>query len=120
MIEIPPAKTKGLEYLPLNKTALSLIGETLQSDSKPVFKLPSLTYCNRALKLWGVEAGIKKQMHYHLSRHTFAVLTLSSGTDLYTASVLLGHKQLATTEVYAQVVGESKRRAVEAMPELEL
>ena len=113
-------KTKGFEYLPLNKTALSLIGETLQPDSKPVFKFPSLTYCNRALKLWGAEAGIKKQMHYHLSRHTFAVLTLSSGTDLYTTSVLLGHKQLSTTEVYAQVVGESKRRAVEAMPELEL
>jgi len=43
---------------------------------------------------------------------------LSSGSDLYTTSKLLGHKNLATTQVYAKVVDEKKRQAVNMLPTL--
>ena len=50
---------------------------------------------------------------FHTSRHTFATLQLAEGTDIYTVSKLLTHSNLATTQVYADVVDELKRDAAE-------
>lgn len=55
---------------------------------------------------------------FHLARHTFAVLQLSLGTEIYTLSKLLGHRELKTTQVYAQIMDEKKREAVNRIPEL--
>ena len=49
----------------------------------------------------------------HCFRHTFATLQLAEGTDIYTVSKLLTHSNLATTQVYADVVDELKRDAAE-------
>ena len=50
---------------------------------------------------------------FHFIRHTFATLQLAEGTDIYTVSKLLTHSNLATTQVYADVVDELKRDAAE-------
>ena len=50
---------------------------------------------------------------FHFTRHTFATLQLAGGTDIYTVSKLLTHSNLATTQVYAEVVNELKRDASE-------
>lgn len=55
---------------------------------------------------------------FHCGRHTFAVLQLSLGTEIYTLSKLLGHRELKTTQVYAQIMDEKKREAVNRIPEL--
>ena len=55
---------------------------------------------------------------FHCSRHTFAVLQLSLGTEIYTVSKLLGHRELKTTQVYAQIMDAKKREAVNRIPEL--
>ena len=52
-------------------------------------------------------------LNIHCSRHTFATLQLAEGTDIYTVSKLLTHSNLATTQVYADVVDELKRDAAE-------
>lgn len=57
--------------------------------------------------------GITKQISFHTARHTFATLQLAEGTDIYTVSKLLTHSNLATTQVYADVVDELKRDAAE-------
>jgi site-specific recombinase XerD len=57
-------------------------------------------------------AGISRNITFHSFRHTFATLQLSAGTDIYTVSKLLGHKAVATTQIYAHVLDEAKRDAV--------
>ncbi|WP_347111946.1 tyrosine-type recombinase/integrase [Parabacteroides distasonis] len=50
---------------------------------------------------------------FHLSRHTFATLSLALGIDLYTVCKLLGHKNIISTQVYAKIIDASKRQAID-------
>jgi integrase len=114
-------KTKTWHHIPLNPTALSLIGDNFDCDPNgKIFNTPSRRYSQTLVGKWGKQAGIQKHVHMHLSRHTFATLNLSSGADIYTVSKLIGHKNLATTQIYAKVIDEKKRQAVDALPQLEL
>ncbi len=49
--------------------------------------------------------GIKKNLTFHLARHTFATtVTLSNGVPIESVSKMLGHTKISTTQVYAKVV----------------
>ena len=65
------------------------------------------------LKDWIKSAGITKHITFHCFRHTYATLQLAAGTDLYTISKMLTHSNVATTQVYADVVSDLKRKASE-------
>jgi site-specific recombinase XerD len=54
----------------------------------------------------------KKRLHPHSMRHSTAVALLKSGVDLSTISHYLGHASLATTNRYAKVDLEMKRKAI--------
>ena len=45
-------------------------------------------------------------------------MMLSLGADIYTVSKLLGHKELATTQIYAKVLDKRKQDAVSLIPNL--
>lgn len=48
---------------------------------------------------------IKKNLTFHMARHTFATtITLSNGVPIETVSKLLGHTKIATTQIYARVI----------------
>ena len=57
----------------------------------------------KAIKLLAKKAGIKKDVHVHTLRHSFATHLLESGTDIRKIQVLLGHSNLSTTQIYTKV-----------------
>lgn len=65
---------------------------------------------NQLLKYWAKRAGIKKNVHAHLLRHSFATHLLDAGTDVVLIQKLLGHKNSKTTEIYAQVSNRHIKR----------
>ena len=110
-------KTQQLVNNPVSNEALELIGFYDEDENrKPTDKVfigfnDSLT--QGPLKNWLKEAGITKHLSYHCSRHTFGSLQVEAGTSVYTVQHILGHKNLATMQIYASMADESKRQSVD-------
>ena len=104
-------KTKDIVHNPICEEALELIGYSPDKRGKvfPDFK-DSMTQA--PLKNWLREAGITKHISYHCSRHSFACLQLDAGTSIAVVQRYLGHKNVATTEVYAKISDAQKRASV--------
>ncbi len=106
-------KTKGAEVLPISAQAYELLGERGKPEEQVFKGLKYSAYSNKHLYQWIGKAGIDKDITFHCFRHTYAVLQLANGTDIYTVSKLLGHKDLKTTQIYANVVDIAKREAAD-------
>lgn len=60
--------------------------------------------------------GIKKNLSYHLARHTFATtVTLSKGIPIETVSKMLGHTNIETTQIYARITNEKISKDMEGL-----
>lgn len=97
--------------IPLPNKAMEIIS-IRGNDEDEVFSLPSNPTVEDNLKKWAEAAGINKHLTFHTARHTYATLLLTLGTDLYTVSKMLGHTNVATTQIYAKVVDKKKVDAV--------
>jgi integrase len=106
-------KTQGVEKLPISHQAIQLLGERGAPAAAVFNSLVYSAYNNRILRSWVKAAGIAKYITFHCFRHTYATLQLAHGTDIYTVSKLLGHRELKTTQIYAKVVDHSKREAAD-------
>ena len=104
-------KTKGAETLPIPDEARELLGEKKEPSGKVFTGLKYGNWNKTHLKDWVENAGINKHITFHCARHTYATLQLTLGTDIYTVSKLLGHKNLSTTEIYTKVINEKKVEA---------
>jgi integrase len=104
-------KTKGVEVLQISEQAFKWLGERRQPNDKVFEGLNYSAYENKFLYQWIGAAGITKDITFHCFRHTYATLQLSLGTDIYTVSKMLGHKDLKTTQVYAKIIDQKKREA---------
>ena len=108
-IRIRTQKTQTEAILPISCEAIELCGE---HSTGTVFKGLTRSMINYPLKKWIAEAGITKPITFHCFRHTYATLQIASGTDIYTVSKMLTHKNVTTTQIYADLVSAKKRETV--------
>ena len=108
-------KTKGVEYMPIPEFAYKLCGERQDPELLVFPGLPDPSWISRPLRRWIESAGITRNITFHCFRHTYATLQLANGTDIYTVSKMLGHKNVKTTQVYAKVIDSKKDKTTEAI-----
>lgn len=118
-IEIKMQKTKEPLYLPISDEALKWLPQRGEAnDSDFIFPLTHEGTINSILQKWANAAGVTKHISFHIARHTHATMMLTLGADLYTVSKLLGHKNIATTQIYAKIVDKKKEEAINLIPNL--
>lgn len=73
---------------------------------------------NRAIHMAADAANIDKRVSMHTLRHSFATHLLEQKVDIRVIQVLLGHKKLETTAMYAQVATDVLREVVSPLEQL--
>ena len=104
-------KTDRAETLPISTQANSFLGGR-KTGIERVF--PTIKYSpmqNILIDRWIKSAGINKHITFHCFRHTYATLQITLGTDIYTVSKMLGHRDIATTQIYAKIIDGKKKEA---------
>jgi len=114
-VQFKQQKTKGVELQPISPQAYNLLGQPQAPGAKVFTGLTYSAWVNSHLFKWLTKAGITKHITFHCFRHTFATLQLNGGTDIYTVSKMLGHRELKTTQVYAKIIDATKRKAANSI-----
>jgi len=111
-IRIRTEKTETEALNPVSQEAYELCGK---KSTGLVFKDFKKAMLQNVLPKWLQAAGITKHITFHCFRHTFATLLVSSGSEIYTVSKMLTHKNVSTTQIYADLIDEKKRQAAETI-----
>jgi site-specific recombinase XerD len=94
-----------------------LDGGWLFPGQNPINPL-STRQLNRAIHVAAKAAHLDKRVSMHTLRHSFATHLLEQKVDIRVIQVLLGHKKLETTALYAQVATEVLREVVSPLETL--
>lgn len=128
-LKFEQAKTRGhsahsvVEMPIMEEVLLHIVGRPEEQGKSPgdlIFSLPSHTMCLKSLRRWCKNAGIEKHITWHCGRHSFATNLLEKGANVKVVADLLGHSGLEYVERYVRAIDESKRRALESLPKLEI
>ena len=107
-----------MQYLDINNEAFNLLGVEGKPDDRVFIGLKYSSYNNVAMERWAMDAKVDKHITFHVARHTFAVLQLTNGTDIYTVSKLLGHSEIKTTQIYADIIDKTRKDAMTTLPSI--
>ena len=106
-------KVKRGENAYISDEALKWLPERREAnDEDVIFPLPKNESGNKQLSRWVKTAGISKHITFHCFRHTAATLNLSLGTPIETVSKMMGHTKISTTQIYAKIIDEKQKEAV--------
>jgi integrase/recombinase XerD len=125
-------KGKKFRRIPLHPEALVAIKDYLKAfgngmdPAHPLFETlgkhgpyqerdltPKAVDC--LIKSVTTKALIKKRIHPHVMRHTFATTLLGKGNDLRTVQALMGHSDIRTTEAYLHSTDDRKVEAIQSL-----
>ncbi|MDR1582252.1 MAG: site-specific integrase [Prevotellaceae bacterium] len=97
-------KNGQLARIKLLPEAIALIEKYRDDDRDTLFPMIHNGTIKRNMQGIRVLAGIKGNLSYHMSRHSFAsLITLEGGVPIETVSNMLGHSDIKTTQIYARV-----------------
>ncbi|MGA2914848.1 MAG: site-specific tyrosine recombinase XerD [Sedimentisphaerales bacterium] len=116
-------KGKKERVIPLNKTAIAIVkeyieqlrGKLVKPFSKDALLLSRTGRALSRIEIWRIvkkharRSGLPRQMTTHTLRHCFATHLLSGGADLRSVQEMLGHVDIATTQIYTHVDQERLR-----------
>ena len=107
-------KTDHPVLMPLSRQAERWLPErSYASPDDHVFDLTcTRTNIEKSVRRWAGQAGIEKHISFHVSRHTVGTTMRTLSADLYTVSKLMGHRSIASTQIYAKIVNQKKDDAV--------
>ena len=103
-IKIQRTKTKETSLVKIFSLSQAIIEKYTGTNSPYIFPTISNQKLNAYLKEIAQLCKIDKKLTYHVGRHTFATtLVLSNGIALESLSKMLGHSDIKTTRIYAQI-----------------
>ena len=119
-IKINRSKTDSRSTIPLLPVAdeiLERYGEfSRTSDEGLLLPVISNQKTNAFLKEIATLCKIKKNLTFHLARHTFATtVTLANGIPIESVSKMLGHQSLKTTQIYAKVIDQKLKEDMDGL-----
>ncbi len=91
--------------LEIPKAIIAKYSHRTYRDGK-LFPILSNQKTNAYLKEIADICGIKKNLTFHLARHTFATMSLSKGVPMESVSKMLGHTNIKTTQIYARITNQ--------------
>ncbi len=114
-IFIKDAKGRRDRYALFSRHLHGLYKEYLKECKPKVFvfegsrqgKQYSTTSMSNVLKKMARAAGIRRNVHLHMLRHSFATHLLEDGKDIRYVQELLGHRSIKTTERYTHIVSDA-------------
>ncbi len=86
-------------------------------QNQAVFNVLSSQPTNRYLKEIAQEAGINKNITFHVARHTFATIATNIKIDPKTIQAILGHSDLRITQIYTKTSDSLKTTEMDKMEE---
>ena len=106
--------------VPIGKSAYDYLSQYVEKSRPKLIKgrQNDLLFLNRSgerltrqgfwkiVKKYVLKAGLKKKVHPHTFRHSFATHLLEGGADLRSVQMMLGHADISTTQIYTHVTRE--------------
>jgi site-specific recombinase XerD len=105
-IYVKRQKTNIPSNIPILPAAFSILKKyKKQKNINRIFPMISNQKINKALKEISNLCNFNKKLTFHSARHTFATtVTLTNGVPIESVSRMLGHNNIKTTQIYAQVI----------------
>lgn len=113
-------KTKGLQYHYISNQSKELLGSKVDGFGRVFVGLRYSAQMNTVLMQWCLKAGITKHITFHCARHTYAVLQISLGTEIFAVKELMGHKEIKTTLIYVKLIDQKQKEAASIIPTFEV
>ena len=107
-ITVPDKTPVGYKVI-VPAQAMKYLGQRGKDDELvfPDFKYATFLYVE--LRQWALDAGVMKDITFNTARHTFAVLMLQFGADIYTVTSMLGNTSTTNMDIYQTLATTNKK-----------